>query len=190
MSTSTSIRPAVRRLLKPAHMHSIPPTFLIPSLRVSTHLHQPQIQQQQQSSPFSSTSSSLYPRDMNRNRGVSSVRRTGPRQPLSVSKTELPKPVLDASKRATVEVDPEHPLFEFFHSKDKPMNTPEEDWQHGRAWTAEELRGKSWEDLHSLWWVCCKERNRIATESAERKRLDAGFGSHEADVRDRTVRDL
>jgi large subunit ribosomal protein L47 len=63
------------------------------------------------------------------------------------------------------------------------MNTPEEDIAFGRPWCVEELRGKSWEDLHALWWVCAKERNRIATESYERKRLDAGYGDSEARAR-------
>jgi hypothetical protein len=63
---------------------------------------------------------------MNRNGGVSSVRRTGPRQPLSVSKTELPKLILDPSKRSKPEVDTDHGLWDVFYSKDKPMNTPEE----------------------------------------------------------------
>lgn len=120
-------------------------------------------------------------------RGVSTQRRTGPRQPLSVSNAKLPQPVLDESKRLQVKVDENHGLYEFFRHKDKPLSTPAEEGSHGRSWSAEELRGKSWEDLHSLWWICCKERNRIATENYERQRLQAGYGDEDAETRDRTV---
>lgn len=57
----------------------------------------------------------------------------------------------------------------------------------GRPWAIQELREKSWEDLHKLWWACVKERNRIATSNMERQRLKAGFGDHEANERDRVV---
>ena len=57
----------------------------------------------------------------------------------------------------------------------------------GRPWSVQELRNKSWEDLHKLWWVCVKERNRIATSNLERSRLKAGFGDHESNQRDDAV---
>ncbi|OHE98808.1 hypothetical protein CORC01_05897 [Colletotrichum orchidophilum] len=123
-------------------------------------------------------------RDNNRLRGVSTMKRSGPREPLSVSWETLPKP---KNHKREVAVDPNHGLWDFFYGKNKLMNTPKEDQSHGRAWTVEELRKKNWEDLHSLWYVCLKERNRIATTSLERERRRLGFGGYEANDRDETV---
>ncbi|KAL1626298.1 54S ribosomal protein L4 mitochondrial [Neofusicoccum ribis] len=141
-------------------------------------------------SPFSLNQHRCVHRDRNRNRGVSALRKTGlrPRQTLSVKKEQLPVPVLDPAKRSKVQVDEYHGLWQFFHPDKKLLSTPDDDRAHGRAWTVQELRQKSWEDLHRLWWVCVKERNRLATEAYERKRLDAGYGEFEADERDKQIK--
>lgn len=60
-------------------------------------------------------------------------------------------------------------------------------WVPGRPWSIQELRERSWDDLHKLWWACVKERNRIATSSLERQRLKAGYGAYEAGERDHAV---
>jgi len=133
-----------------------------------------------------------------------------------VSKEPLPKPLLDPSRRSKLNVDENHGLWGFFNTQREALSTPEQDdshgeWMHperkmlhlssragslttkkpaGRPWTVEELRKKSWEDLHSLWWVCVKERNRVATSSKERERINAGYGKFEADERDAAVSEL
>lgn len=59
----------------------------------------------------------------------------------------------------------------------------------GRAWTVHELRGRDWETLQRLWWVCVKERNRLATEKLERARQKAGYGDVEGKDRDKVVQE-
>ena len=63
------------------------------------------------------------------------------------------------------------------------------DTDTGRSWTIGELRSRDFESLHQLWWVCVKERNRLATEKIERKRIEAGYGDHENQQRDKTVQE-
>jgi Mitochondrial 39-S ribosomal protein L47 (MRP-L47) len=41
----------------------------------------------------------------------------------------------------------------------------------GRSWNSSELRRKSFKDLHTLWHILLRERNLLATQKAERKRL-------------------
>lgn len=95
---------------------------------------------------------------------------------------------MDPKKRSKMPVDPDHPLWGFFNQQKTILSTPEEDDAHGRPWTTEELRNKSWEDLHCLWWVCVKERNVLATQRVERTRVEAGYGDFEAGKRTAHVR--
>jgi large subunit ribosomal protein L47 len=51
------------------------------------------------------------------------------------------------------------------------------------------LRNRDFSTLHQLWWVCAKERNRLATEKIERHRLEAGYGDRETEKRDQTIQE-
>ena len=124
--------------------------------------------------------------DHNRKRGESALRRSGVRYPTSVSEEPLPKPV-PKEKQPPIETDPNHGLWQFFQDRETVAQGPEVDNQHGRGWLVPELRHKSWEDLHRLWWVCVKERNRIATADYERKIRKLGFGEGESEDRDKEV---
>lgn len=124
-------------------------------------------------------------KDRNKKRGVSSLYRSGPRQHLSMSDVPLPKP---CDFKPEVAVDQDHGLWGFFPAQGKLLETPQEVMAHGRAWTVEELRRKSWKDLHSLWWLCCRERNMLATSKAELVRAKLGYGEREYEERDLEVR--
>ncbi|XP_063988260.1 large ribosomal subunit protein uL29m [Diachasmimorpha longicaudata] len=55
---------------------------------------------------------------------------------------------------------PPHPLMEFF---DDPKNWGQKNVKVGRSWKLDELRIKSNEDLHKLWYILLKERNMLMT---------------------------
>lgn len=160
---------------------ALPPCFLLPAFASS------------QTASFSSSPTAHARRDGNRARGVSALRHTGigKKQKLSVKLENLPKPVLDPARRSNVQVDEDHGLWDFLPVSRAAIGTPEELSSHGRGWTVPELRQKDWDDLHRMWWVCIKERNRIATQEFERKRI-AGrydmYGDYEAAQRDAEVR--
>ncbi|KAI6151371.1 mitochondrial 39-S ribosomal protein L47 (MRP-L47)-domain-containing protein [Pisolithus thermaeus] len=94
-----------------------------------------------------------------------------------------------------VNIDPNHGLWAFFRknveSEGKVTYEPSnlEMPMMRRSWIASELRRKSFKDLHTLWYVLLRERNLLATQREEARRM--GIRSTEslsASVRDRLCR--
>ena len=126
MTTTTSTVTTLRRpQARRRSLQQLPSLFLLPCLGLAVSGRCSRWGQ------FSTQPWRAYPRDMNRNRGVSALNRTGPRQPLSVSKEALPRPVLDPSKRTKYPVDKDHGLWDFFNKNRTTLSTPEEDDAHG-----------------------------------------------------------
>ncbi|EXJ81064.1 hypothetical protein A1O3_07352 [Capronia epimyces CBS 606.96] len=130
-------------------------------------------------------------KDKNKQRGVSAIRRTGPRSTRGLWQHPLPVPVARDHRTTAAEYagSEDHGLWGFFDQKRQSMLPPDEESSHGRAWTYQELSVKSFEDLHKLYWVCVKEQNRALTREKERKRVRAGYGALESEERVDAIRE-
>ncbi|OQV06839.1 hypothetical protein CLAIMM_11357 [Cladophialophora immunda] len=129
--------------------------------------------------------------DRNKKRGVSAIRRTGPRSTRGLWKYPLPVPVARDHRGTAAEYaeSADHGLWGFFDKSKQSLLPPDDESSHGRAWTYKELSVKSFEDLHKLYWVCVKEQNRTLTREKERQRLRAGYGEVESEERVAVVRE-
>ena len=76
-------------------------------------------------------------------------------------------------------VNPNHGLYGFFRKYEKDGVVEYESFpvmgegqlKTGRSWRAEELRRKSFRDLHTLWYILLRERNLCATQLEEGRRM-------------------
>ena len=109
-----------------------PPVFLAPLLAIDHGLAHNCSRFSTCTPLFKRKTNHGHKRDSNPERGVSALRRTGLRHPVSMSKVPLPEPVLDTSK-TKIEGTINHGLWGFFNAQRTVLSTPDEDDAFGMA---------------------------------------------------------
>lgn len=75
---------------------------------------------------------------------------------------ELRRPVEPTVK--DIKTPDSHPLWQFFGDK-QYLRPPADVREAGEAWSIPQLRRKSFDDLHTLWYVCLRELNALYREA-------------------------
>lgn len=95
------------------------------------------------------------------------MRRHGANRILNLNILNKQPPRLRAPvvpKSSDLETPSDHPLWQFFTPQRETLRKATDFQDIGTPWTIPQLRRKGFEDLHTLWYVCLKERNRLFRE--------------------------
>ncbi|KAG7088432.1 hypothetical protein E1B28_012425 [Marasmius oreades] len=106
---------------------------------------------------------------------------------LDTAQSTTPQTITPVRLGNRVSVREDHGLYGFFRQKEQGKDGKtfvgearfetlggsiyQENVQSGRSWKASELRLKSFHDLHTLWYILLRERNLLATQAEEVRRL-------------------